>query len=287
MSAGENKERSCPGRRSVTASVPSDRPAHQGRRTSASSSRVAATASNARTRRRLTFACDLQAQPGVDSLRQPGGRLPVGGQREAQVVLVPRQRFGMIPAGRALCQVGVERGPHVGRGFPVQVRGEERGGLLAVHDSPSRAAEPLAQHGPRLRQAQVDPIFLRWAPSHALTATPGNKATHPNERLQRFSPKKRRQYPLRRGLSPAHQMLLLGSAREIGLHGAPRTPGDGLRTRLSGRPTSTRGTGQPQPFNAVQDRGEQLARHRHLRQLEDDVLGVGYHLGPDLDQLLS
>src|SRR5262249_57072420 len=46
------------------------------------------------------------------------------------------------------------------------------------------------------------------------------------------------------------------------------------------------GTRQPQPTDLLQNRREQLAGHRYLRQLEGDVLGVGYYLGPDLDQFL-
>ena len=104
--------------------------------------------------------------------------------------------------------------------------------------------------------------------------------------MQRYSLKKRRQYPLRRGLSPAHQTLLLRSPSEIRPPGAPRTPGDGLRTRWSGRPTSARGTGQAQPGDPLQNPGEQLPRDGDFRQLEGEVPGVGYHLGPDLDQFL-
>src|SRR5262245_36724892 len=53
------------------------------------------------------------------------------------------------------------------------------------------------------------------------------------------------------------------------------------------RQTSARGTRQPQPLDPPQHRREQLTRHRHLRQLEDYVPGMGHYLGPDLDQLLS
>jgi hypothetical protein len=52
------------------------------------------------------------------------------------------------------------------------------------------------------------------------------------------------------------------------------------------RRTSPRGTCQPQPSDPVQNRRELLAGHRHFGQLKGDVLGVGYHLGPDLDELL-
>ena len=42
-----------------------------------------------------------------------------------------------------------------------------------------------------------------------------------------------------------------------------------------------------EPLDAVQDRREQVARHRHLGHLEDHVLRVRHHLGSDLDQLFS
>jgi len=44
---------------------------------------------------------------------------------------------------------------------------------------------------------------------------------------------------------------------------------------------------QREPRNAVEDRAEQVPRHRYLSELERDVLGVLRHLGPDLHQLLS
>jgi len=39
---------------------------------------------------------------------------------------------------------------------------------------------------------------------------------------------------------------------------------------------------QRQSFNAVEDRGEQVSRHRHFGQLKEHVLRVPRHLGPDL-----
>jgi len=43
---------------------------------------------------------------------------------------------------------------------------------------------------------------------------------------------------------------------------------------------------QCQPRNAVEDASKQVPRHRHLSQLEHDILGVPRHLGSDLDELL-
>ena len=42
-----------------------------------------------------------------------------------------------------------------------------------------------------------------------------------------------------------------------------------------------------EPLDPLQDRREQVARHRNFGHLEDHVPRVGHHLGPDLDQLLS
>ena len=78
----------------------------------------------------------------------------------------------------------------------------------------------------------------------ASATIPATEFIHPKERLQRFSPQKSSPVAAHRGLSPACQTLLLCSAPEIRPPGAPRTPGDGFRTRLSGRPTSPRGKGQ-------------------------------------------
>jgi hypothetical protein len=44
---------------------------------------------------------------------------------------------------------------------------------------------------------------------------------------------------------------------------------------------------QRESFNAVEDRGEQVPRHRHLGQLKCDVFRVPSDLGSDLDELLS
>src|SRR5262249_13464182 len=73
---------------------------------------------------------------------------------------------------------------------------------------------------------------------------------------------------------------------EIAPPGAPRTPGDGFRTRFAVRPTSTRGAGRAQAGDPLEDPGEPLPRDGDFRQLEDDVLRVRHHLGADLDQLL-
>jgi hypothetical protein len=48
-------------------------------------------------------------------------------------------------------------------------------------------------------------------------------------------------------------------------------------------PASPRGTRQPQPADPLHKGREQRAGHYHLRQLEDPLLGVRHHLGPDLD----
>src|SRR5205085_1463827 len=101
-------------------------------------------------------------------------------------------------------------------------------------------------------------------------------------------PKKRRRYPPRRSLSPPSQTLLLCSSPDD----RPKRRTSDARGTTCGplcptRRTSPRGTRQPQPADPLQNRPEQLAGHRHLRQLEDDVLGVCHHLGPDLDQLLT
>jgi hypothetical protein len=138
----------------------------------------------------------------------------------------------------------------------------------------------------RTAPQHTEPIFPRWTLPGASAVTPATELTPPKERLQRFSFQKRRRELPHRGLSPAHKTLLLRSASEIRPPGAPRTPGDGFRTRLSGRPTSPRGTGRAQAGDPLQDPGEQLSRDGDFRQLEGEVLGVGYHLGPDLDQLL-
>jgi len=76
------------------------------------------------------------------------------------------------------------------------------------------------------------PIFPRWVPARASAANPAAEDTPSEERLQRFSPKKRRRNPPRRGLSPPHQTLLLCSTPESGRRGAPGAPGDGSRTSL-------------------------------------------------------
>jgi len=84
---------------------------------------------------------------------------------------------------------------------------------------------------------------------------PDRRSLGPRRRLQRVMiptcrngcnefPEKAPLVRLRRGLNPAHPMHLLCSAPEIGLHGAPRTPGDGLRTRWSGRSAGCRSTGR-------------------------------------------
>src|SRR6516165_9949214 len=70
-------------------------------------------------------------------------------------------------------------------------------------------------------------------PPGGSAATPAGDVTHPADRSQRFSPTKRLRYPPRRGLSPPHKTLLLGSPPEIGPSGAPRTLGDDTRTALS------------------------------------------------------
>ena len=41
-----------------------------------------------------------------------------------------------------------------------------------------------------------------------------------------------------------------------------------------------------EPLDAIQDRCEQLMRHRDFGHLKGHVLGVPHHVGPDLDQLL-
>src|SRR6516162_5760804 len=127
----------------------------------------------------------------------------------------------------------------------------------------------------------LEPTFPRWTLPGASATLPTVERTHPKERLQRFSPEKRRREPPHRGLSPAQERLLLRSAPEIRPPGAPRTPGHGFRTLLSGRPTSPRGTGRAQAGDPLQDSGEQLPRDGDFRQLEGEVPGVGYHLGPD------
>src|SRR5262249_55588524 len=53
------------------------------------------------------------------------------------------------------------------------------------------------------------------------------------ERLQRFSPNKRRRNPSRRGLNPPHKTVLPCSSAEIGPDSAPRTHGDDVRTTLA------------------------------------------------------
>jgi hypothetical protein len=87
-----------------------------------------------------------------------------------------------------------------------------------------------------------DPVFPRWTLSQASAATSGGELTHPQERLQRFPPQKRRRKPRHRGLSRPHKTLLLRSAPEIRPPSTHRTAGDGFRTRLVGRTTSPRGT---------------------------------------------
>src|SRR2546421_3763936 len=67
----------------------------------------------------------------------------------------------------------------------------------------------------------------------ASAATPAAEVTPSEERLQRFSPNKRRRYPPRRRLRPPHKTPLLGSSPEIDPSGAPRTHDDDVRTVLS------------------------------------------------------
>ena len=47
------------------------------------------------------------------------------------------------------------------------------------------------------------------------------------------------------------------------------------------------GDAQREPLDTVEDRCEQVARHRYLGQLERYVLRVPRYLGPDLHELLS
>jgi hypothetical protein len=58
----------------------------------------------------------------------------------------------------------------------------------------------------------------------------------------------------------------------IGPSGTPRTHGEDVRTALPNAGTSPRGTRLPQPADPTQNRREQLTGHRHLRQLEHNVL---------------
>ena len=133
---------------------------------------------------------------------------------------------------------------------------------------PNRSFPDGAAPGPRLRRQR-----LRLAPEGAIA---------------RIFPKKRRRYPPRRGLSPRAQDA---SPWLIRRNRPARRTADARRRRsdrfVQAPRTSPRGTRQPQPADPLQNRREQLAGHRHLRQLEDDVLGVRHHLGPDLDQLLA
>src|SRR5262249_52906944 len=101
------------------------------------------------------------------------------------------------------------------------------------------------------------------------------------------SPKKRRRYSPRPGLSPPHQTLLLCSSPEIGPSGGPRTHGGDVRAALSNAvnltPRHTPGAaarsapesprtagGAPPPPPA--GRSRTWLRH---------------HLSPDLDQVLA
>src|SRR5262249_23185540 len=139
----------------------------------------------------------------------------------------------------------------------------------------------------RPRPSIPEPIFPRWAPSGASAATPAAESTLSKERLQRFSLKKA--LPLRVPSEPEPTAPDASPVRipRIGPSGTPRTHGEDVRTALSTAGTSPQGTRQPQPADPPQNRRQQLAGHRYLRQLEDDVLGVRHHLRPDLDQLLA
>src|SRR6516164_9468178 len=117
--------------------------------------------------------------------------------------------------------------------------------------------------------------------------TPKAEVSLRKVRLQGFAPNKGCRYPARRGLNPSHQTLLLGSSAEIGQLGAPQTPATAFGPPCQTTRASPRGTRQPQSAYPFQNRSEELAGHRHLRQLEDDVLGVRHDLRPDLDQLLA
>ena len=132
----------------------------------------------------------------------------------------------------------------------------------------------------------VKPVFPRWTPPGASAATSSAEVTPAQDRLQRFSPNKRRRHPPRRGLRLPHQTLLLcsppNSARQAHLGRTATTFGPVCRAR----PTSPRGTRQSQPADPVQDPGEQLPRHGDFRQLKQHVLRMTDHLGPDLDQFL-
>ena len=134
----------------------------------------------------------------------------------------------------------------------------------------------------------IEPIFPRWTPPPgASAATPSAEDTPSEERLQRSPPKQRRRHPPRRGLSLPHNTLLLcappKSASQAHLGHRATTFGPVCRARQ----TSPRGTRQPQPSDPLQNHREHPAGHRHLRQLEDDVLRMPHHFRANVDQLLA
>ena len=58
------------------------------------------------------------------------------------------------------------------------------------------------------------------------------------------------------------------------------------RFSIESRPIHDHWRRDRQPRNAVEDRGEQVSRHRHLGQLKRHILRVPRDLGPDFNQLL-
>src|SRR6476660_2049572 len=121
----------------------------------------------------------------------------------------------------------------------------------------------------------------------ASAATPTAEATTAEYRLQGFSPTSITAPRL--AAAWTHRTRRFSCAHPPNLARAAHRG----RTATTFRPlcqsprTSPRGARQPQPADPFQDRGEELAWHRHLGQLEEDILGVGHHLGPDLDELLA
>src|SRR5215475_13622007 len=92
-----------------------------------------------------------------------------------------------------------------------------------------------------LRLARLDPVSRSFPDGrhlgHRLRL---QRACYPSkERLERFSPKKRRRHPPRRGLSPAPKALLLCSFLEIGPPGAPGTHRGAFQTAWSSAATLT------------------------------------------------
>jgi hypothetical protein len=112
------------------------------------------------------------------------------------------------------------------------------------------------------------------------------ESTPSDERLQRFPPPVRPGTAFRQPQDPLIHALLPLPSFVIPTQSAPALGRRPSRPLFRQQLSSTRGISLPQPADPAQDLREQLPRHGHFGQLEDHVLRMMDHLGPDLDELL-